>query len=224
MKSITFVSRALCLDTALAIDISKATNDTLLKRKASFLTPIAKSFCTEMGAKVADLSIQVHGGMGYIEETGISQIYRDVRVTSIYEGTNGIQAMDFVGRKLGCSGDIAYSILHELEKNENVIRLKYPELSKKINTARISISKALDWMIKQNDLNDRYSGAASFLRAFALILGANYMSKTLLTTNDKDKVELAQFFLNNILPFCNIESSISTLGKNNLYENANSVF
>ena len=57
------------------------------RKKSLFLTPIAKSFCTEMGSKIADLAIQIHGGMGYIEETGISQIYRDARVTSIYEST-----------------------------------------------------------------------------------------------------------------------------------------
>ena len=224
MKSMTFISRALCFDTAIAIDLSKTENDKYLKRKASFLTPIAKSFCTEIGSKVADLAIQIHGGMGYIEETGISQVYRDVRVTSIYEGTNGIQAIDFVGRKLGNNGDVAYSILEEIKKNEEAISFKYPTIAKKVEIARISIRTALDWMIAQNDLNDRYSGADPFLRAFALILGANYMVKTLLITENPEKIELAHFFINNLLPFCTIESSISTLGTNNLYENARSVF
>ncbi len=224
MKSMTFISRALCFDTAITIDLSKTKNDSFLKRKASFLTPISKSFCTEMGSKIADLAIQIHGGMGYIEETGISQIYRDVRVTSIYEGTNGIQAMDFVGRKLGSNGDVAYSILEEVKKNEEAIVSKHPEVAKKIKHARISLKKALDWMISKNDLNDRYSGADPFLRAFALIIGANYMIKTLLITDQDEKIELAYFFLKNLLPFCSIESSISMLGADNLYENANSIF
>ena len=224
MKSLTFISRALCFDTALAIDLSKITNDPFLERKASFLTPIAKSFCTEMGSKIADLAIQIHGGMGYIEETGISQIYRDARVTSIYEGTNGIQAMDFVGRKLGSNGDIAYAILQEIEKNEQFIKTTKPSVAKSIENARISLNNAIDWMISQNDLNDRYSGADPFLRAFALMLGGNYMLKTLLITEQEDKNELAHFYIKNLLPFCSIESSISTLGSNNLYESANSIF
>ncbi|MFL2812474.1 MAG: acyl-CoA dehydrogenase [Paracoccaceae bacterium] len=224
MKSMTFISRALCFETALAIDLSKKTSDSFLKRKASFLTPIAKSFCTEMGGKIADLAIQIHGGMGYIEETGISQVYRDVRVTSIYEGTNGIQAMDFVGRKLGSNGDIAYSFLKEIEKNEKAISNKKPIIAKNIENARISLNNAIDWMISQNDLNDRYSGADPFLRAFALMLGANYMVKTLLITQQQDKIELANFYIKNLLPFCSIESSISTFGANNLFEGANSIF
>ncbi len=224
MKSLTFISRALCFDTALTIDLSKKTNDSFLKRKASFLTPIAKSFCTEMGSKVADLAIQVHGGMGYIEETGISQVYRDVRVTSIYEGTNGIQAMDFVGRKLGSNGDVAYSILQEIEENEEAIKYTQPKVAHSIENARVSLNKAIDWMISQNDLNDRYSGADPFLRAFALMLGANYMVKTLLITEKEDKNELAHFYIKNLLPFCSIESSISTLGSDNLYASENSIF
>ena len=177
-----------------------------------------------MGSKIADLAIQIHGGMGYIEETGISQIYRDARVTSIYEGTNGIQAMDFVGRKLGSNGDIAYAILQEIEKNEQSMKNIKPSVAKSIENARISLNNAIDWMISQNDLNDRYSGADPFLRAFALMLGGNYMLKTLLVTEQEDKNELALFYIKNLLPFCNIESSISTLGANNLYESANSIF
>ncbi len=224
MKSMTFISRALCFETALAIDLSKKTNDPFIQRKASFLTPIAKSFCTEMGGKIADLAIQIHGGMGYIEETGISQVYRDVRVTSIYEGTNGIQAMDFVGRKLGSNGDIAYNFLKEIEKNEKEISNTNPLVAKSIESARVSLNYATDWMISQNDLNDRYSGADPFLRAFALMLGANYMVKTLLITQQQDKIELANFYIKNLLPFCSIESSISTFGANNLFEDANSIF
>ena len=162
--------------------------------------------------------------MGYIEETGISQVYRDVRITSIYEGTNGIQAMDFVSRKLGSNGDIAYSILDEIKMNEQIINQKKSSVADYIENARISLTKATDWMISQNDLNDRYSGADPFLRAFALIMGANYMLKTLITTDQKDKIELANFYIKNLLPFCNVESSIATLGANNLYENVNSIF
>ncbi len=70
------------------------------EERVDLLTPITKAWCTDMGTEVASLAVQVHGGMGYIEETGIAQRYRDIRIAAIYEGTNGIQAMDLVGRKL----------------------------------------------------------------------------------------------------------------------------
>ena len=107
-------------------------------------------------------------------------------------------------------------------KNSNEIVWKLTATC--IENARISLNNAIDWMISQNDLNDRYSGADPFLRAFALMLGGNYMLKTLLITEEEDKKELAHFYIKNLLPFCSIESSISTLGSNNLYESANSIF
>ncbi len=79
---------------AAAIDMKSATGSTGWGATAAFLTPIAKAFGTETGMRVSEMGVQVHGGMGFIEETGAAQFYRDVRVTAIYEGTNGIQAMD----------------------------------------------------------------------------------------------------------------------------------
>jgi hypothetical protein len=77
--------------------------------RAELMTPIAKAFPTEVGQEVTSLGIQVHGGMGYVEETGIAQHYRDVRIASIYEGTNAIQAIDLVGRKLMRDGGATVS-------------------------------------------------------------------------------------------------------------------
>ena len=97
MKALTSAVRALCLDAALSLDLSKSNDEKVAKKenaRASFLIPIAKAFSTDIGCRVADIGIQVHGGMGYVEETGVAQILRDVRVTAIYEGTNGIQAID----------------------------------------------------------------------------------------------------------------------------------
>ena len=85
--------------------------------RASFLIPIAKAFSTDIGCRVADIGIQVHGGMGYVEETGVAQVFRDVRVTAIYEGTNGIQAIDLVGRKLADSGKAANGLIDEMKIN-----------------------------------------------------------------------------------------------------------
>ena len=100
MAALTATARAICLDCAFSTDMATATGEAEWKARAAFLTPIAKAFGTDAGCEVAALAMQVFGGMGYVEETGIAQFYRDVRVTAIYEGTNGIQAMDMVGRKL----------------------------------------------------------------------------------------------------------------------------
>jgi len=100
MKAETFAARAIALCCAKAIDMTNATGQAEWKARAAFLTPIAKAFGTDTGMAVAEMGVQVHGGMGFIEETGAAQYSRDVRVTAIYEGTNGIQAMDLVARKM----------------------------------------------------------------------------------------------------------------------------
>ncbi|MGR3709539.1 MAG: acyl-CoA dehydrogenase family protein, partial [Alterinioella nitratireducens] len=100
MKAEIFAARAIALANAAAIDMASATGDAAWDARAALLTPVTKAYGTETGIKVAQMGIQVHGGMGFIEETGAAQYLRDVRVTAIYEGTNGIQAMDLVARKM----------------------------------------------------------------------------------------------------------------------------
>src|SRR5476651_2382082 len=104
MRALTGAARAICYATGVAIDRSlrakteperKAANE-----RASLLTPVAKAFSTDIGIEVASLGVQVHGGMGFVEETGAAQHYRDARIAAIYEGTNGIQAIDLVTRKV----------------------------------------------------------------------------------------------------------------------------
>ncbi len=103
MTSLTQAARALCYYAAGQTD--RATlGDEAAKARADLLTPLVKAYCTDIGCEVASLGVQVHGGMGYIEETGAAQHYRDIRIAPIYEGTNGIQAADLVGRKLGLEG------------------------------------------------------------------------------------------------------------------------
>jgi acyl-CoA dehydrogenase len=111
MKADIFASRALSLDLAVSIDMATATGDEAWIARAAFLTPIAKNFGAETGLSVADTGIQVHGGMGFIEETGAAQFARDVRVSAIYEGTTGIQGADLVGRKLSDGGAAAFALL-----------------------------------------------------------------------------------------------------------------
>src|SRR5207342_1034954 len=115
MRALTRAARALSYATAVALDRAQRSPDdaarTAAHQRASLLTPIAKAFSTDIGNEVASLGVQVHGGMGYVEETGAAQHYRDARITPIYEGTNGIQAADLVGRKLGLEGGAVFASL-----------------------------------------------------------------------------------------------------------------
>ena len=168
MKTQTAAARAICLDCAISLDLARAYGDADMQARAAFLTPIAKAFGTDTGCEVASLGVQVHGGMGYIEETGAAQIYRDVRVTAIYEGTNGIQAMDLVGRKLSDGGAAAHALLAEIE----VSAKNSPELQ----AAHDALLGATNWLLTA-EMNDRAAGAQPYLRAFALTLGGHYAVK-----------------------------------------------
>ena len=119
MRSMTAAARSICYATAVALDVSVRAKDAKVRSDAAargaLLTPIAKAFSTDIGNEVSYLGVQVHGGMGFIEETGAAQHYRDARITTIYEGTNGIQSIDLVTRKLAANGGAAvWALLDEL--------------------------------------------------------------------------------------------------------------
>ena len=116
MKAKVEAARAICMLTASAIDAVKRGEDAERnKRREDFLVPIAKAWSTDRAVEVASAGVQVHGGMGFIEETGAAQYYRDARIAPIYEGTNGIQAADLVGRKLGSDGMAAKELEYDIK-------------------------------------------------------------------------------------------------------------
>src|SRR5277367_2605280 len=108
MRALTQAARAICYATAMALDRSERSSGEAARQtahdRASLLTPVAKAFSTDIGIEVASLGVQVYGGMGFIEETGAAQLYRDARIAAIYEGTNGIQAIDLITRKVPLGG------------------------------------------------------------------------------------------------------------------------
>ncbi|MBP7000461.1 acyl-CoA dehydrogenase [Amaricoccus sp.] len=168
MRAATVTARAIALDCALSLDMAAATGDPAWAARGALLTPIAKAFGTDVGCEVAALAVQVHGGMGYIEETGVAQFYRDVRVTPIYEGTNGVQAMDLVGRKLADGGVAARALLAEIAATA----AQEPE--GRLAAAADALAIATDWMLAAAP-DDRFAGAVPYLRAFALTLGGHYL-------------------------------------------------
>ncbi|MBD9526040.1 acyl-CoA dehydrogenase [Paracoccus sp. PAR01] len=191
-----FAARSICFACAVAIDMARATGEAEWAARAAFLTPIAKAYGTDVGTRVADTAVQVHGGMGYIEETGIAQYLRDVRITSIYEGTNGIQAMDLVGRKFADGGAAATALLDEILDSAKAAQAAFPELANHVwqaaETLRETTLELLD-----SALPDRFAGAVPYLSAFARVLGAHYH---LISAMQGGSVTLARVHITRVLP------------------------
>ncbi len=200
MKADVFAARAIMLACAAAIDMQTATDDPEWADRAALLTPIAKAFGTDVGIRVAETGVQVHGGMGFIEETGAAQYYRDVRVTAIYEGTNGIQAMDLVARKMMDGGEAALRLLDEVEAHAESARGDLPELAEAVWQAKESLRETTEWLVAQGDLNDRFAGAVAYTRAFARVLGAHFHLVAALRDRGGPRERLAAFYITRLLP------------------------
>ena len=200
MRADTFAARGIGLSCAFATDMAEATGADEWKARAALLTPIAKAFGSDTGIAVAELGMQVHGGMGFIEETGAAQFYRDVRVTAIYEGTNGIQAMDLVGRKLMDGGEAAYRLMDEIESAAEAARAVLPDLAEAAWQATESLREATDWLVAQSDMNERFAGSVPYLRAFARVLGGHLHLKSALVEPEGTRAHLARFYISRLLP------------------------
>ncbi len=161
MKAEIFAARAIGLACAVAIDMARATGDATRQARAALLTPIAKAYGTDTGHHVAHLGVQVHGGMGFIEETGAAQFARDVRITQIYEGTNGIQAMDLVGRKMMDGGEAAFRLIDEMQDAAETARAALPDLATPVWTAAEALREATETLVAQ-PMNDRFAGAVAY--------------------------------------------------------------
>lgn len=197
MKAETFSARAIGLACAVAIDMARATGSVEWLARAALLTPIAKAYGTDIGCEVAHLGVQVHGGMGFIEETGAAQFSRDVRVTTIYEGTNGIQAMDLVARKMMDNGDAAYRLFDEVQAAAESARPSQPDLAGAVWTATEALREATE-ALNTMAPNDRFAGAVPYLRAFARVLGSHFHLKAALA--DPARLPLSQFAIKRLLP------------------------
>ncbi|WP_299648121.1 acyl-CoA dehydrogenase [uncultured Tateyamaria sp.] len=199
MRAETYAARGIALMCAISIDMTTATGDETWKSRAALLTPIAKAFGTDIGNEVAGMGIQVHGGMGFVEETGAAQYARDVRVTTIYEGTNGIQAMDLVARKMMDGGEAAARIFDEIEAAAEVARGTFPKMAEAVWQASESLRETTEWMIAQNH-RVRFSGAVPYLRAFARVLGGHVHLQSALHDQGGAREKVARFYIQRLLP------------------------
>ena len=222
MKSQTEAMRALAYTVAAAMDFaSRETNPEQRKRHQAFvdlMIPVVKGWSTETGIEVASLGVQIHGGMGFIEETGAAQHLRDARITTIYEGTTGIQASDLVGRKIAREGGAtAKGLVGELRKfcgllpasGNPDIRAIHPTLQAGVE----SIAQCVDHIVANagSDIKGVFAGAVPFLRLMGIVAGGWQMARAALTAEqhllagkgDKSfleaKIATARFFADHVL-------------------------
>lgn len=200
MKADLFASRAILMACARAIDMQTATGSGDWGARAAFLTPIAKAFGTDTGMRVSETGVQVFGGMGFIEESGAAQYYRDVRVTAIYEGTNGIQSMDLVARKMMDGGETAFALIDEIEEQAERARATHPNMAEAVWQACESLREATEWLVAQQDLQDRFAGSVPYLRAFARVLGGHYHLAAAMADQGGAREKLARFYITRMLP------------------------
>jgi 3-(methylsulfanyl)propanoyl-CoA dehydrogenase len=223
MKAYIEAMRALIYINAVSIDLARHHQDPA-EREArrelvDLLTPISKAWCTDLGVDLASIALQVHGGMGYVEETGVAQYLRDSRISPIYEGTNGIQAIDLVMRKVparggGVMADLLTqmrALCPDLDAAGPELAGIQPALAGGINALR----EATDWILARSpaDPNDALAGATPYLRLAGLVIGGWLMARSALAASQllrtaagadavflRDKIATARFYAGQLLP------------------------
>ncbi len=215
MKSLTQAARAICLVTAREIDISHRAGSEAQRlsasNKAALLTPIAKAFSTDIGCEVASMGVQIHGGMGFVEETGAAQYYRDARILPIYEGTNGIQAIDLAIRKLPLEGGaVVKAFIAEIADTASEVkasnRPEFGRMGDRLVEAVAALGGATEFMgrcLKDNQ-DAALAGATPYLRLFGLAAGGHYLARAALSASRDQSdgagpIALARFFAENLL-------------------------
>ncbi len=217
MRALTRAARNICYTTAVALDRAHRGKDEAVRKTASdraaLLTPVAKAFSTDIGTEVASLGVQVHGGMGYIEETGAAQHYRDARIAQIYEGTNGIQAIDLVTRKVPLNGGATVkAYLDELRKSVANVRAAndpaFGMTAKRLDEAIASLDRTTQWILAQLAKNPdaALAGATTYLRMFAHAAGGCMLAEEAVAAarsgngagDASDRIAVARFFAETI--------------------------
>ena len=212
MRGLTGAARAICYATAIAIDRSERSKTEAERQaaheRASLLTPVAKAFSTDIGVEVSSLGVQVHGGMGYIEETGAAQHFRDARIAAIYEGTNGIQAIDLVARKVPLNrGKTVEAYIGELRdivgRVQAVNDPSLGETGARLAESVDSLERATHWLLKQQDAANIQAAATPYLRLFGNTAGGCMLADDALAAlragDGASRTALTRFFAENIV-------------------------
>ena len=218
MKSVTDAMRAMCFDASMSHDLrghaSSEQERNYHSTRFALLTPVVKAWPTELVNELTSLGIQIHGGMGYVEETGVAQHYRDARITSIYEGTTAIQANDLVGRKLLRDGGAGLAALMS-EMQESLSNIQDDQatesvLSEHFKTHLEGLQQSSDFILANATSNPNFEGAVSFnfLMQFGYVLGAWYHLRSYKAAAERSgdvkfndaKQLAAKFYIQQILP------------------------
>jgi acyl-CoA dehydrogenase len=212
MRALTGAARAICYATGVAIDRAHRGKTEAARKaaheRASLLTPVAKAFSTDIGIEVASLGVQVHGGMGFIEETGAAQHYRDARIAAIYEGTNGIQALDLVTRKVPLEGGKTIALyLDEMRRMVSGVKASnaptFGETAARLGEAVECLERATHWLLAQKGSDAALAGATPYLRLFGNTAGGCMLAEQAVASlreasDGVGRTALARFFAENI--------------------------
>ena len=237
MKSYSDAMRYMMYDSQMMLDLSYFAEDELKdfgEERCGLLTPIGKSWISDLSVELTSTAIQVYGGMGYVEETGIAQYFRDARIAPIYAGTNGIQALDLLFRKIPLDGGNAVSKLFgemqstvsEIEKLENFDHLSNT-LKFHINELK-NVTESITGLLIDGELADASGSATPFLKMFGQVLGGHYMGKALVKAHEKftesndefykDKITLSKFYLEQLLPLASGYKDAIKSGNEDLFK------
>ncbi len=203
MRAQTEAARALAYFGAAAIDA--AHHDPKRQHRADLLIPVVKAWCSDKGIEIASTGVQVHGGMGYIEETGAAKHYRDARIAAIYEGTNGIQAGDLVGRKLGRdNGAAARELFAEIDASLDDLSGVFAPLRQPLVDGLAALETATSYLVEA-ELAIAAAGSVPYLNLFGTVLGGWLMARLALAAQKKGhplaaaKLATARFFADHVL-------------------------
>ena len=236
MKAMTEATRAICYANAVAIDLEHKGADEAKKKwgmeRAALLTPISKGFSTDVGVEVASIGIQVHGGMGFVEETGAAQHLRDARIAPIYEGTNGIQALDLVTRKLPMdNGRVIGAFLDEIDETADACAASNDEtlgaIGRELKSANAVLRQTTDWLLDalKAEPADAMGGATPYVRMIGTVAGGHYLARGALRAHaagaedafNASRLEVARFYADNVLPQAAGLATPVTSGAKGLY-------
>ena len=188
IRAKTMAARSICYACGVAADLAEHSEDDSIKAKAKLredlLTPIAKAWSTDMGVEMASLGVQVHGGMGFMNETLAAQLYKDARILPIYEGTNGIQAIDLVGRKLSLgNGEAMDAMLKDVSQTARDARAsneqEFVAIADRLDAGAAALEEATGWMVEtmKTDRQTALSGATAYLALAGDVIGGHFLTR-----------------------------------------------
>ncbi len=237
IKSYVDAMRYLMYDNQLMLDLEYFAEGELKEfgeERCGILTPITKAWISDLGVELSSIAIQVYGGMGYVEETGVAQYLRDSRIAPIYEGTNGIQALDLMFRKLPLdNGQAMQRLLADVNKvidemNEGGEVLS--DMAQKLKVEVDRLSEVTLWLgskMLEGELVDASAGATPYLKMFGQVLGGYYMGKAAILATKKleetgdefynEKITLSKFYIEQLLPLASGYAASVTAGKDDLF-------